>query len=96
MSRFCGLIPSFPGFFFLFVCEKIVPLSAFLEHVVLALCRLVRREEQLDGGAGVLRHVAADLVRVDLVRQEVVDLVRRVRTVWKKTRRSLFFSVLLN
>ncbi len=59
------------------------PLSALLVNVTLALGRLVRREEELYGRSRVLGDVRADLVRVDLVHQQVVDLVRRMRTVWK-------------
>lgn len=44
---------------------------------------LVGREEELDGRAGVLGHVRAHLVRVDLVHQQVVDLVPGVRAIFK-------------
>ena len=52
--------------------------------VVEVVLGLVRREDELDGGAGVLRQLRADVVRVDLVGEEVVDLLRRMRTVWKR------------
>ena len=46
---------------------------------------LVGWEEQRDGGARVSSHLRADLVRVELVHQKVVDVLRhRVGAVWKR------------
>ena len=43
--------------------------------------RRVGREEELNRGPRVLDDPAADLVRVDLVHQQVVDLLQRQRTI---------------
>ncbi len=70
-----------------FLLEKfLLPLPAFLEDVVLAFRGLIRWEEKLDGRASVLGDVAANLVRVDLVHQKVVDLAGRMRAVCKKVK----------
>jgi len=63
-----------------------LPLSTFSKGVVLwNFVQLIGREEQLDGGGRVLGDAAANLVRIDLVYQQVIDVILRLRAVWKNT-----------
>ena len=81
--------------FFFHISYGFLPLSTFpVEFVINVKLGLVRREEELDGGPGVLCHIGTHLVRVDLVHQQVVDLGPWVRAVCerRKEKSELFSS----